>query len=463
MPAEFGLGMAIFVVVASMVGVGVLTTSGYTVALVGSNQLMLGLWVVGAIIAACGALTLAELSAALPRTGGDYIYLYEAYGPLIAFLSGWVSFLIGFSGPSAASAFASAKYMLAPLGLEGMQAVLTQRIVATACVLVLATIHVSGRRRTARLQGLITSLKFLVLVLLAVAGLSIGWPHSANLDDARPLGGGLAVTMIFSLVYIYYAYTGWNGASYLAGEIRDPQKVLPRAILLGTAVVTLLYLALNVVYALALSAADVRALVDAPENTQGLEVVAPIAEIAARRLFGARWSNPLSVAIGLMLLSTLSAYLLLGPRVIYAMAKADQFPGVAARLRPGVGTPSAATFFQVIMTLVLLWTGSFESIVVYASVGLSIFSILSMSSIFILRRRRPDLPRPFRTPGYPVTPAAYLILTSLLTAAAFWEKPRVSAAALGSILLGIPIYFLWKRGRPSPVSGIASGGMGADA
>jgi APA family basic amino acid/polyamine antiporter len=463
MPAEFGLGMAIFVVLASMVGVGVLTTSGYTVALVGSNQFMLGLWVVGGLIAACGALTLAELSAALPRTGGDYIYLYEAYGPLIAFLSGWVSFLIGFSGPSAASAFASSKYMLAPLGLEGMQAVLAQRIVATACILILATIHVSGRQRTARLQGMITSLKFLVLVLLAVAGLSIGWPRSANLDDARPVDGGLAVTMIFSLVYIYYAYTGWNGASYLAGEIRDPQKVLPRAILLGTAAVTLLYLALNVVYALALSAADVRALVEAPENTQGLEVVAPIAEVAARRLFGARWSNPLSVAIGLMLLSTLSAYLLLGPRVIYAMANAGQFPAVAARLRPGVGTPSAATLFQVIMTLVLLWTGSFESIVVYASVGLSIFSILSMSSIFVLRRRRPDLPRPFRTPGYPITPAIYLLLTSLLTAAAFWAKPRVSAAALGSILLGIPVYYLWKPGRPSPVLGIASAGTGADA
>jgi APA family basic amino acid/polyamine antiporter len=445
MPAEFGHAMAIFVVLASMVGVGVLTTSGYTVALVGSNQLMLGLWVVGGIIAACGALTLAELSAALPHTGGDYVYLYEAYGPLTAFLSGWVSFLIGFSGPCAASAFAASKYMLAPLGLEGTQAVMTQRILATGCILVLAAIHISGRERTARLQGAITTLKLLVLVALVVVGLAVGWPHSTNLNDARPVDGSLAVTMVFSLVYIYYAYTGWNGASYLAGELRDPQKVLPRAILLGTAVVTLLYLGLNVVYALALSSADVRALVEAPENKQGLDVVAPIAEIAARRLFGTNWSNPLSVAIGLMLLSTLSAYLLLGPRVIYAMAKAGQFPAIAARLRPGAATPDVATLFQVVMTLILLWTGSFESIVVYASVGLSIFSMLSMSSIFVLRRKRPDLPRPFRTPGYPVTPAVYLVLTAMLTAAAFWQRPEVSAAALGSIMLGIPVFYLWKR------------------
>jgi APA family basic amino acid/polyamine antiporter len=127
MPAEFGLAMAIFVVLASMVGVGVLTTSGYTVALVGSNQLMLGLWVVGGVIAVTGALTLTELSAALPHTGGDYVYLYEAYGPLVAFLSGWVSFLIGFSGPSAASAFASAKYLLIPMGMKGDTAILAQR------------------------------------------------------------------------------------------------------------------------------------------------------------------------------------------------------------------------------------------------------------------------------------------------------------------------------------------------
>src|SRR5271157_5854563 len=214
MPAEFGLAMAIFVVIASMVGVGVLTTSGYTMAMVGSNEYMLALWVVGGVIAACGALTLAELSAALPHTGGDYVYLYHAYGPLAAFLSGWASFLVGFSGPSAASAFASAKYLLAPLGLEGSQAVVIQRVVATTAILIFAVIHVSGRERTAQVQGWITGLKLAVLGLLIVAGLVVGWPHSANLHDPKPVSGSLVVTMMFSLVYIYYAYTGWNGASY---------------------------------------------------------------------------------------------------------------------------------------------------------------------------------------------------------------------------------------------------------
>ena len=178
-------------------------------------------------------------------------------------------------------------------------------------------------------------------------------------------------------------------------------------------------------------------------------MVAPIAEIAARRLFGRQWSNPLSVAIGLMLLSTLSAYLLLGPRVIYAMARSGQFPAIAARLTERAGTPAVATALQVGVTLVLLWTGTFERIIVYASVGLSIFSMLSMSSIFVLRWKRPDLPRPFRTPGYPITPAVYLILTAVLTVAAFYLRPLVSSAALASILAGIPFYYIWKGLRPA--------------
>jgi APA family basic amino acid/polyamine antiporter len=232
----------------------------------------------------------------------------------------------------------------------------------------------------------------------------------------------------------------------LAGEIRDAQRILPRAIFIGTVVVTVIYLGANTVYALALTPADLRAMVDDPANKEGASAVLPIAEIAARRLFGFRWSNPLSVAIGLMLLSTLSVYLLLGPRVVYAMACAGQFPRVAARLTARAGTPGVATLFQVAITLLLLWTGSFESIMIFASVGLSIFSILAISSIFVLRWKRPDLHRPFRTPGYPLTPALYLGLTALLSGAAFYRAPQASGLSLLSILAGIPFYYLWQRG-----------------
>ncbi len=451
MPAEFGMATATFVVIASMVGVGVLTTSGYTVALVGSNQWMLLLWVLGGVTALCGALTLAELSAAIPKTGGDYVYLYEAYGPLPAFLSGWVSFLIGFSAPSASAAFAAAKYVLTPFASPGPHTVLWERALGTAAILTFALIHISGRKRTADVQGWITALKLAVLGVVVLAGLSVGWPNSANLLDRTPLTGSLAITMMGSMVYVSYAYIGWNAASYMAGEIRDPQRLLPRAILLGTGGVLLLYLLLNVVYALALTPADVLGIINDPANHEGRSAVAPIAQIAAKRLFGPAWSTPLSVAIGAMLLSTLSAYVLIGPRVIFAMAEAGQFPAIAARLTPRAQTPAVATAFQTTVALVLLWTGTFESIVWYASVGLSIFSMLAISSIYILRWRRPDLERPFRTPGFPVTPAVYLIVTGLVASAAFHQEPWVSLYALLSILAGVPIYYLWQaRGRRKP-------------
>lgn len=449
MPAEFGLPMATFIIVASMVGVGVLTTSGLTVLFVGSNQLMLGLWVLGGVIAAAGALSLCELSAALPRTGGDYVYLHEAYGPLPAFLSGWVSFLIGFAAPCAAAAFGAAKFLLVPAHLDSATAVYLQRGLASVAILAFATVHTTSRSGTARVQAWITTLKLALLGLFVVAGLAVGWPHHDHLADLPPVTGSTLLAMMFSLVYISYAYIGWNAASYLAGEIANPQRQLPRAILLGTGGVVVLYLGLNVVYALALSAEDVRAIVNDPANQleSKPDAVAPIAQLAALRLFGSRWSDPFSVAIGLMLLSSLSAYVLTGPRVIYAMARAGQFPGIAGRLSGRSATPRIATALQVAVSLALLWTGSFDSLVVYASVGLALFSMLTISSVYVLRVRQPNLPRPFKTPGYPVTPAIYLLFTAILTAAAFRQRPWVSAYALLSIMAGIPIYFLWQRGR----------------
>lgn len=451
MPAEFGLSMATFVIVASMVGVGILTTSGFTVYFVGSNQVMLGLWVLGGVIAASGALTLCELSTAMPKTGGDYIYLHEAYGPLAAFLSGWVSFLIGFAAPSAAAAFGASKFLLVPFHLEGPTALYAQRGLATFTILAFATIHTTSRGGTAQVQGWITTIKLVILVLFVLAGLTVGWPHHANLVDLPPLTGSRLLAMMFSLVYISYAYIGWNAASYLAGEIVQPQRLLPRAILLGTAGVVALYLGLNIVYALALSADDIRAIVDGPGNRLPYkpEAVAPIAQLAAQRLFGSKWSDPLSVSIGLMLLSSLSAYVLVGPRVIYAMAQAGQFPKIAGRLSTRASTPVVATLLQVVCTLTLLWTGSFDSLVIYASVGLAIFSMLTIGAIYVLRVKRPDLPRPFKTPGYPVTPAIYLVFTAILTAAAFSERFWVSTYSLLSIMTGVPIYYLWQWSRSS--------------
>ena len=282
-----------------------------------------------------------------------------------------------------------------------------------------------------------TALKIGILAVLAVAGLAAGWGRWENLADRPPLTPSLLVTMASSLVYISYAYTGWNAASYLAGEVDRPQERMPRAILLGTGLVLALYLALNTAYALALSAADVRAIVGGPEN---VNAIAPIAQIAADRLYGRRVADPLSVAIGLTLLASVSAYILTGPRVAYAMARAGQFPEVAGRLSAR-DAPAIATALQVAWSLVLLWTASFERILLYSGVGLAIFSMLTVSAVYVLRWRRPDLPRPFRTPGYPLVPAVYLVGTGLLTAAVFYERPVVSSISLLSIAVGVPVYY----------------------
>jgi APA family basic amino acid/polyamine antiporter len=389
-------------------------------------------------------LTVAELSAALPKTGGDYVYLYAAYGPLPAFVSGWVSFLIGFAAPSAAAAFAFAKFVIAPLQMPGGKSLVFEQVLATCALLTFAAIHTSGRRQTARVQGSITLLKLGGLVAFAVAGLFVGWRNSANLADFKPIDGKLAVALMSSMVYIYYAYTGWNSAAFLAGEVRQAQRLLPWAILLGTTVVMVLYLVLNVVYALALSATDIRAIVDNPSNRAGREAVSPIAQIAAAHLFGPHWSTFFSIGFGMMVLSTLSAYVLIGPRVIFAMARAGQFPSIAARLTRRAGTPAVATALQTSVALFLLWAGSLENLIIYAGVGLSIISMLAVSSIYVLRFKRPLMHRPFRTPGYPLTPAVFLLVTGALVAATAQEHPDVSLYAVLSILAGVPLYYVWQ-------------------
>jgi APA family basic amino acid/polyamine antiporter len=440
-----------------MIGTGVLTTSGYTVCFVGSNQLMLLLWLLGGLVALCGAFSVAELSAALPRSGGDYVYLYEAYGPLAAFLSGWVSFLIGFGGPIAVSASAAASYLLAPAGLEGNAATIAQTGLASIAIVVFSLVHASGGARTIGVQGGMTVVKLGILCGMAAAGLALGWGHWANLNDQPPFSTELGITMTASLVYISYAYTGWNAASYLAGEIERPSVQLPRAILFGTGLVVILYIALNTAYALALPADEVRKIASFPPfDPEKIDNVKPIAQIAADRLFG-RWiAEPLSVAIGLTLLASVSAYILTGPRVAYAMAQSGQFPAIAGQLSKRWGTPAIATVLQSSWSLILLWALPFERLLMYSSVGLAIFSMLTVSTVYVLRLKRPELTRPFVTPGYPFVPAVFLVVNALLVAAVFRERPLVSLGSLGSILLGVPVYFFWShfaKARASADSG----------
>ena len=385
----FGPATAAFVIVSSMIGVGVLTTPGLAVDRLGSNQLMLVLWLVGGAVAACGALSLAEVSAALPRSGGEYAIFREAYGPLPAFLAGWVSFLFGFAAPIAVTASIASGYLLAPFGGPDAVGVLARPIVATALIVAIAAAHASGRGRSARLQGAVTLLEIAALVAFVAAGLWAGRGGLENLDDRPVLDAANLGRMAFTFIYVMYGYTGWNAATYLAGEVSDPGRNLPRAIVFGTTAVTVLYLGISLTYALALPASEVRRMA----REGGDAAIEPIAQVVAHRLFGATWADGLTIGVGLILVATLSASLLTGPRVLFAMARDGQFLAVAGRISNQAGTPATATVVLAGCGIALLWTGSFDTILVYSGVGLAMTSILAVASVIVLRHNRPR-PRP---------------------------------------------------------------------
>ncbi|MBN1346260.1 MAG: amino acid permease [Phycisphaerae bacterium] len=430
----FGLSTATYVVIASMVGVGILTTSGYIIKDTGSHAVLLGLWLVGGLLALCGALTVAELAAAMPQAGGEYVYIRETYGRPWAFLYGWISFLIGFSAPAAIASHAAASYLIAPWTEAGASSnVALARALAVGFIVLLTAAHLRGQRVGSRVQNLTTIAKILLLLALAVCGFALGKGNLGHLTIHAPKTGMPWGALGISLVYVMFSYSGWNAATYLAGEIREPRRILPRALLIGCGAVVALYLLLNLLYVYAL-----------PADAMPADRVETVAALAAERLFGPWIAAPLNVSIGIGLLASVSAFVLVGPRVYFAMAQDGLFPSVAARLDPKTAVPSAAILAQAACTLVLLFSGTFKNILTYAGVGLSISSFFVILAVFVLRIRRPDMDRPFRTPGYPAVPLLFLACTGWMIVFAFKNQPRWSTISLVSILAGIPVYYIWQ-------------------
>lgn len=430
--------MATFVVIASMVGTGILVSPGYAIQELESYPALLMLWCVGGVLALCGALSVAELATAMPRAGGEYVYLREAYGALPAFLAGWTSFFIGFSAPLALNAHVAAAYLLSPFGLLTEETGAWLPSAVGACLILAVTVpNLLGHRQASWVQGLTTLVKLGLLGGIVVAGFAVGRGQFWHLAGGKPLASleyGVALTQLF---YVMIAYTGWNAASYLAGEVREPSRTLPRSLLLGTGLVVLLYLALNLVFTYALPVTDV-----VEFSSEELE---RFAVFAVERLFGPRISHLFSIFVGVALLATLSALVATGPRIYYAMARDGLFPSAAGVVNPRSGLPVNAIIAQSICAIVILFSGTFQHILQFTAVGLSLFSTLIIAAVFVLRWRRPEMNRPFRTPGYPVVPALYLLVTLLMIGSGFQQWPWQSAISLGSILAGVPIYFVWTR------------------
>lgn len=439
----FGYWAGHFVVVGSMVGAGILTTSGLILRDTGNPAVLLALWAVGGLLAICGAMTVAELATKLPRSGGDYVFVREAFGRGAGFVSGWATFTLGFAAPTAVIAILSLKYLTAPYSelLSGhLPPWVVSNIVpigASLLILVIGLTHTRGHSHSSWLQITATAVTAGVLLVTAIGGLVFGKGDWSHLEAGAWPTAAQWPAVAIGLVYVGYAYAGWNGAAYLAGEIRDPHRNLPRCLIGGAATVMVLYVIVNVAYVYAL---DPRSM---PGRSK--EEAEEIAKLAAQALFGDTAARVVAATLGLCLVAAVSAYLLTGPRVAYAMARDGMFPAFAARLHPTRRTPAAAGITQTLAAAALVWAGSFRELLDYASVGLAVLTGLTVASVFALRRRA-DLPQPYRLPFYPWPPLLFLVLTAW-TVGYFVHKeivvdervPGPALLSLGTLLIGIPL------------------------
>jgi APA family basic amino acid/polyamine antiporter len=423
------------VVIANMVGTGVFTSLGFQLLTIESGFVLMALWAVGGLIALCGAMTYAELGAALPRSGGEYNFLTEIYHPAAGFVSGWVSATIGFAGPTALAAMTFAAYAASILETGDSPGV--RKLLATALVVLLAMAHASNHRTSGATQMAFTIVKVAVILVFCVAALSIG--ETGQGVRYRPVAGDadLLVSGAFavSLIYVSYAYTGWNAATYLSSELEDPGRTLPGILTVGTLAVVLLYLALNYTF-----------LQTAPIDAMRGQV--EIGYISARAAFG-EWGGRLTgLVLAGLLVSTVSAMLLAGPRVLQVIGEDfSAFRLLGRRNRHGI--PAVAIGVQAILAIVFVLSGTFESVLVFAGFTLALNSFVTVLGVFVLRWRQPTLPRPYRTFGYPFTPLAYLALTGWTLAFVLVNKPQEGLFGLAVIATGLLVYIVAGRRKQS--------------
>jgi len=432
---KIGPFTATFIVVANMIGTGIFTTTGLMAAqLPGPNWVLL-CWFVGGLIAMSGAVCYAELATRMPEEGGEYLYLKKLFHPLIGFLTGWISFIVGFSVPIAASAMAFTEYTFEGIGSfltvgSGMLVVVKKGI-AVVMILLFTFLHYIGLRVGSRVQNILTVIKIAILFGLVAVGMTFGKGDLSSLsfNISRP-SEGMALGMAMMLVM--FSYSGWNASSYIAGEIRKPRKTLPFSLIFGTLIVIVLYLALNLFIFKSLSY----------EETQG---TIAIVKLAATKSFSGWMGSVVGMIVGVGLLSSLSAFLMIGPRVYFAMSKDRLFFPFARKVHPKYRVPGRSILFQGGIAVFMVLIGSFEKLLVYIGFALNIFPWLAIAGIFLARRKHIGDGTAFKVWGYPFVPLFYLASSMVLMGINYVNRPFESTAAVMTVLVGIPCYFLWIK------------------
>lgn len=416
------------VIIANMVGTGVFTSLGFQLAEISSVFAIMMLWIIGGVAALCGAATYAELGAALPRSGGEYNFLGRIYHPVAGFISGWVSTVIGFAAPIAAVALAFGKYSIA--ALPGTYAPWVHKALACGLVILVAYIHGRNRKASGQFQFGFTAVKVILIIAFCLAAFIL----TANPQPISPLpqaGDFDVITSAafgVSLIYVSYAYTGWNAAVYISGELENPQKDLPRILLFGTGLVMVLYVLLNFVF---LYAAPMEALKGQVE----------IGYIAAEGIFGETGARLVGAMLSLLLISTVSAMTLAGPRALQAIGEDFKALRFLGRVNQH-GVPRNAVYFQSAIALIYILTSSFKTIVVFAGAMLALNSFLAILGMFILRWREPDLPRPYKTWGYPIVPLIYLAITAAMLTFVVIKEPHKAIFGVSVIIVGVVFYYI---------------------
>lgn len=441
---ELGLGSAVIIVIANIIGTGIFTTSGLIIETLSSPQVMLLCWIIGGVLALSGALCYGELGAMFPMAGGEYIFLRESIGKPVGFLSGWISLIVGFSAPIAAASIAFATYFYGSFPNDYSGTIFFSAldlitfspvtVLAVAVIVLFSIVHWYSLHFGSRVQNLLTTFKVMVILAFIICGFLIGngsWTHFNAASSSTVILSGEFAT---SLIFISFAYSGWNAAAYLGSEIKNPSRNIPLSLFWGTLVVVVLYVLLNLVFIYALS----------PEEMGG---VIDVGAKSAIRLFGIKIGGIFSMAVTICLMSVISAMIMAGPRVYYAMSRDGIFPKWFRRVKKEHGTPGTSILLQAVISVLMVITSSFEKLLIYIGFTLSLFALLTVAGMILLRVRKPDIERPYKTFGYPFTPLLFILSNLWIIVYSIKSNPIVCLYGGGTILAGILVFLFFSKSK----------------
>jgi APA family basic amino acid/polyamine antiporter len=422
--------VAAAIVVADMIGVGVFTSLGFQVKDIPSGFSILMLWTVGGLVALCGVFSYSELGAMFPRSSGEYNFLSRAYHPAFGFLAGWISATVGFAAPVALAAMAFGEYGKSVL--PGVSPI----ALAIGVVWLVSLIQLTGVKHSSNFQFVSTLLKVVLIVVFLVTGFVVGTPQPVSFAPSPSvLADVFSAPFAISLVFVMYSFSGWNAATYIIGEIENPARNLPRAMLAGTAIVMVLYVALNAVF-----------LHTAPVDKLAGQL--DVAVVSGRHIFGDVGGRIVAAMICIGLVSAISAMMWIGPRVTMTMG--EDIPAIAFFARKSsTGAPAYAILFQLGVATLMLFTRSFEAVLDFIQFSLLFCSFFTVLGVIKLRLTHPDLPRPYRAWGYPLTPLVFLLVTGFMMYYLLTERPLQAGLGMLIMISGLVIYAIFHR-RAAP-------------